>query len=103
MTSKLSMKLIVAATIGGWLALLLNASPWIELHDAHRVFAAVVAISGTVSLAVLAASRPVREVYELGRAAGQREAKIEQSTRAVTRTVVPFRSHRSGRGRSQLG
>lgn len=80
MNSRCTVALIALATAAGWIALLVNMLPWVELDAADRVFVAVVAISGTASLAVLAASRPVREVYEMGRAAGQREAKIEDVT-----------------------
>lgn len=103
MNSKCIVALIVTVTIGGWIALLVNMLPWIELHDADRVVAAAVAISGTVSCAVLTVSRPVREVYEMGRAAGRREGQIEESTKRATRTVVPFRSAQSGRRLSRLG
>lgn len=91
---------IMAVTIAGWLALLANASPFLELDDGARALAAAVSMCGTIVLTVLYVSQPVLEVYNLGRAAGRREEKIAAAT---TKNVVPLRARRDGSGLSRLG
>ena len=71
--------------------LAVNMLPMVELEAAHRVFVVAAAITASVVTAILAVSRPVQAIFEMGRDHGRREARVESAVRSSGESVIPFR------------
>lgn len=83
--------LIAAATVLGWLAMIVDVLPWgPDMTPDLARLALVTAGCGSCVLAIRSKTRPALEVYETGYQAGRLQGKIDAAVDDA-RVVVPIR------------